>query len=135
MNADPGGEVTRKVIGAAIEVHRELGPGLLESTYSVCLASELRQRGIPFAREVKLPVVYKGTELDCAYVMDLVVADQLVVELKAVEQIIPVHEAQVLTYLRLSGYQLGLRINFHSVLLKQGLRRYALSSAHPAPMR
>ncbi len=97
MHANLGGELTKEVIGAAIEVHRELGPGLPESVYVACLAGELRQRGICSAREVKLPVIYKGTELDCGYSMDFVVAEQLVVELKAVKQIISLHEAQVLT--------------------------------------
>lgn len=129
MHADLGGELTKEVIGVAIEVHRELGPGLLESAYAACLARELSQRRIAFAREVKSPVIYKGVELDCGYLMDLVVAERLVVELKAVGQIIPLHEVQVLTYLRLSGYKLGLLINFNDVLLKRGLRRYANSSA------
>jgi len=120
------------VIGAATEVHRELWPGLLESAYAACLAGELSQRGVSFAREVRLPVIYKGVELDCGYLMDLVVAERLVVELKSVEQIMPLHEAQVLSYLRLSGYELGLLINFNAVLLKQGLRRYAISSAGSA---
>jgi len=135
MHADLGGELTKQVIGAAIEVHRELGPGLMESAYAACLAHELCQRRISFAREVKLPVTYKGVELDNGYVMGLVVAEQLVVELKSVEQIIPLHEAQILTYLRLSGYELGLLINFDNVLLKHGLRRYANSSARSAPLR
>jgi GxxExxY protein len=128
MQVNQGGEITRGVIGAAIEVHRELGPGLLESTYAACLACELRQRGIPFAQEVSLPVTFKGIALDCGYRMDFVAAERLVVEVKAVEQIIPLHGAQVLTYLRLSGYQLGLLINFNNVLLKHGLRRYANSA-------
>ena len=136
MHADDlGGELTKEVIGAAIEVHRELGPGLLESAYAACLACELSRRRISFAREVKLPVIYKGVEVDCRYMMDFVVAEQLVIELKAVEQIISLHEAQVLTYLRLSGYELGLLINFNDVLLKRGVRRYAYSSARSAPLR
>lgn len=135
MYADLGGELTKAVIGAAIEVDRELGPGLQESTYAACLDCEFRQRGIRFAREVKLPITYKRVELDCGYMIDFVVAEQLVLELKAVEQIMPVHQAQVLTYLRLSGYPLGLLINFNSVLLKHGVRRYANSSARSASLR
>jgi GxxExxY protein len=135
MHADLGGELTREVIGAAIEVHRGLGPGLLESSYAACLAHELSLCRIPFVREVKLPVIYKGVELDCGYQMDFVVAGQFVIELKSVEQVIPIYESQVLTYLRIGGYPLGLLINFNNVLLKHGLRRYANSSANSAPLR
>jgi GxxExxY protein len=135
MHVDLGGELTQAAIGAAIDVHRELGPGLLESIYAACLADEPRRREIAFLQQVKPPVVYKGSKLDCGYIMDVVVAEQLVLELKAVEQITPLHEAQLLTYLRSSGYQLGLLIDFNAVRLKQGLRRYGNSAARSAPLR
>ncbi|HWE74488.1 MAG TPA: GxxExxY protein [Stellaceae bacterium] len=115
------------MIGLAIEVHRHLGPGLLESAYEECLCFELKQAAIPFARQVALPVRYKGISLDCGYRMDVLVANELVVEIKAVERIIPIFEAQMLSYLRLSGHKIGLLMNFHSVLLKDGIRRFVLS--------
>jgi GxxExxY protein len=118
--------VSEKVIGAALDVHRALGPGLLESAYSECLAYELSQRGILFKREVPLPVRYKNVLLDCGYRLDFLVADHLVVELKAVEKIEGVHEAQLLTYLRLSGKRVGLLINFNVELLRDGIRRRVL---------
>ena len=135
MGGDLGGELTRMVIGAAIEVHRELGPGLLEAVYEQCLACELQRRGIGCARQVQLPVVYKGTEIDCRYRIDLVIADALIVEVKSVDHLTPLHDAQVMTYLRLSGYQLALLINFNTVLVKQGIRRIVLSAAISAPLR
>ena len=104
-------EITRSIIGAAIEVHRQLGPGLLESAYHECLARELVVRTIPFQRERPLPLEYKGIRLDCGYSIDLLVASLVVVEVKAIEAIAPVHEAQLLTYLRLGGRQVGLLIN------------------------
>lgn len=116
-------ELTQTVIGAAIEVHRALGPGLLESAYEECLCRELELRGIPFESQRRLPVVYKGLELDCGYRIDILVAEQLVLELKAVEKLEPIHEAQLLTYLRLGGWNVGLLINFNVELLKQGIRR------------
>lgn len=119
-------EVTERVIAAAIEVHKHLGPGLLESAYEECLCHELAQRGVPFRRQVQLPVSYKGVMLDCGYIMDLLVEDVVVVELKAVEQILPIHEAQLLTYLRLSGKRVGLLINFNVPLLKRGIVRRVL---------
>lgn len=115
--------ITEAVIGAAIDVHRSLGPGLLESAYEQCLRHELNARGIALRRQVPLPVSYKGLKLDCGYVMDLVVADKVVVELKCVERLLPVHEAQLLTYLRLSGLAVGLLINFNVAALRSGLRR------------
>jgi len=127
MDRDLGAHVTGRVIGAAIDVHRELGPGLLESAYEECLARELDRREISYARQVLLPLFYRGCETDCRYKIDLVVQDRVVVEVKSVEQIAPVHGAQVLTYLRLSGYPIGLLINFNNVLLKNGVRRFALS--------
>lgn len=115
--------MTHAIIGAAIEVHRELGPGLLESTYEECLCRELELRGIPFKRQFPLPVVYKGVRLDCGYRLDLLVADAIVIELKAIASIEPIHEAQLMTYLKLGGWKLGLLINFNVPILKDGIRR------------
>lgn len=116
-------ELSRNIIGAAIEVHKTLGPGLLESVYEECLCYELTLRGIPFERQVMLPIMYKGLKLEYEYRVDLVVDDSVIVELKAVENIDKVHEAQLLTYLRLRNSWLGLIINFNTVLLKDGIRR------------
>lgn len=121
-------EITHDVLGAAIEVHRLLGPGLLESAYEECLAHELTLRNIGYRRQVPVPVVYKGIKLECGYRMDLVVEDVVVLELKSIESIAPVHEATVLTYLRLSGKTLGLLINFNVAILKDGVRRFGLQS-------
>ena len=118
--------LTEKVIGAAIEVHRVLGPGLLESAYEECLCWELAQRGVSFRRQVPLPIAYKGIKLDADYRVDVVVADELIVELKTVDIILPVHEAQLLTYLRLSSLRKGLLLNFHTAVLKQGIKRMVL---------
>ena len=118
--------LTESVIGLVIEVHRALGPGLLESAYQECLCYELRAKGIAFGRQVALPVVYKSVKLDCGYRMDLVVDDRLVVELKTVEKILPIHEAQLLTYLRLSGIRTGLLLNFNTAVLKNGIKRMVL---------
>ncbi len=112
--------LTERIIGAGIEVHRHLGPGLLESAYEECLCHELSLAGLKFQRQVALPVVYKGLKLDCGY---LLVEGCAVVELKAVEALLPVHEAQMLTYLKLSGASVGLLINFHVPALRQGLKR------------
>ena len=117
-------EITHKIIGAAIEVHRPLGPGLLESAYEECLSKELSLRGISFERQKPIPVFYKGAKLECGYRIDLLVEPHIVVELKAIELIAPIHEAVVLTYLKLSGNTLGLLINFHVPVLKDGIRRY-----------
>ena len=119
-------DVTRAVIGAAIEVHRRLGPGLLESAYQKCLCHELALSGIPFEYEVKLPLEYKGIKLQHGYRVDLVVAGLVVVEGKSIESIAPIHEAQLLTYLRLGGWTVGLLINFNVVVLKNGVRRRVL---------
>jgi GxxExxY protein len=119
-------ELTHSIIGAAIEVHRVLGPGLLESAYEECLAQELTVRGIPFEKQKPLPVVYKGMRLDCGYRVDLLIDGRVVVELKAVEALAPIHDATLLTYLRLSGCKIGLLINFHCVVLKDGIRRRVL---------
>ncbi|OGU15805.1 MAG: GxxExxY protein [Geobacteraceae bacterium GWC2_53_11] len=116
-------QLSEKVIGAAIRVHRELGPGLLESAYEICLAYELQNAGLMIEIQKPLPVVYRGVKLDCGYRMDIVVEGKLVLELKALEKILPIHEAQLLSYLRLSGISLGLIINFHSQLLKDGIKR------------
>jgi GxxExxY protein len=117
---------TSPIIGAAIEVHRHLGPGLLESAYEQCLCRELHLRGLPFKCQVDLPVSYKGLKLDCGYKIDLIVCEEVVVELKAVERILPVHEAQLLTYLKLSAKPVGLLINFNVALLTQGIIRRVL---------
>ena len=119
-------DITEAVIGAAMEVHRALGPGLLESAYEECLCRELTLRGIPFERQVSLPIEYKGVHLDAGYRLDLLVAGAVVVELKAVDKILPIHEAQLLTHLRLGGWKVGLLLNFNVPLLKQGIRRLIL---------
>ncbi len=113
----------REVVDAAIQVHRSLGPGLLESVYEVCLCHELGKRNVPFERQLSLPVVYDGVRLDAGLRLDILVAGCVVIELKAVEKLIPLHEAQLLTYLKLTGHRLGLLINFNSPLLKDGLQR------------
>ena len=118
--------LTGAVIGAAIEVHRQVGPGLLESAYEECLCHELHLRGLLFERQVALPVAYRGLCLDCGYKIDLIVEHEVVVELKAIERILPVHEAQLLTYLKISGRRVGLLINFNSSLLTQGIIRRVL---------
>ena len=109
-----------------MDVHRGFGPGLLESAYCECLCRELSLREVPFAREVALPVEYKGVRLDCSYRLDLLVAGAVVVEVKSIEAILPVHEAQLLTYLRLGGWKIGLLINFNVPVLRQGIRRRVL---------
>ncbi len=115
--------VSRKIIGAAIEVHRTIGPGLLESVYQQCLMRELSLKGLEFSSQVAIRAEYKGLAFDVDYRMDLVVADRVVVELKVVEKLLPVHEAQLLSYLRLSGKKLGLLINFNVAVLKDGIKR------------
>ena len=118
-------ELSGKVIGLCIEIHRELGPGLLESAYEECLAYELAQAGLRFERQRPLPVRYKEVQLDCGYRLDFVVENALIVELKAVTELHPIHEAQVLTYLKLDKKSLGLLINFNVPVLKQGVKRVA----------
>ena len=118
--------LTERVIGAAIEVHRHLGPGLLESAYEECLFWELGQAGLRTQRQVPLPVVYKEVKLDIGYRLDLVVQDELIVELKTVEKLLPIHEAQLLTYLKLSSMKTGLLLNFHSAVLRDGMKRMVL---------
>jgi len=125
--------LTEKIIAAAIEVHRHLGPGLLESAYEECLCHELNLMGIPFQRQLHLPVTYKGIHLECAYKLDLVVKDTIVVELKAIDELLPIHRAQLLTYLRASGKPVGLLINFNVPVLRQGLKRLVNQYAGPRP--
>ena len=122
----PDQELTKEIIGAAIEVHRLLGPGLLESAYEACLCRELRLRNIDFQSEVPLPITYKDVRLDCGYRIDILVADRVVVELKSVETITDLHKAQLLTYLRLSGKKIGLLLNFNLPVLKDGIHRMVL---------
>lgn len=119
-------DLTGQVIGCAIDVHRVLGPGLLESAYEKCLAHELQMNGLRFESQKPLPVRYKGVKLDCGYRLDLVVEDVLIVELKTVEKLQKIHEAQLLTYLRLSGISVGLLINFNESLLKHGIKRFVI---------
>jgi GxxExxY protein len=123
--------LTHRIFGAAMEVHRQLGPGLLESTYEECLCFELTLLDIPFERQVSLPIVYKSMTLLRAYKPDFLVDNAVIVELKTVEKIVPVHEAQILTYLRLSGLERGLLLNFNSVPLKAGIRRLNKSNSSP----
>jgi GxxExxY protein len=118
--------LTKEIIGAAIEVHRNLGPGLLESAYQQCLARELQLKEIPYRYEWPFPLDYKGLRLKCGYRVDLLVADTVVVETKSIEAIAPVHEAQLLTYMRLGGWKVGLLINFNVLVLKNGIRRRVL---------
>lgn len=122
-------EITEGVIGAAIEVHRALGPGLLESAYVQCLCYELTLRNLAFRLECPLPVQYKGLRLDCGYRVDLLVADMVLVEVKSVERVMPVHEAQLLTYLRLGGWKIGLLINFNVPVLRDGISRRVMGLA------
>jgi GxxExxY protein len=114
---------TEQIIGAAMEVHRSIGPGLLESAYEACLAYELRQRGFRVDQQKPLPVVYKGVQLDCGYRLDMVVNECVIVEIKAVERLTTVHDAQLLSYLRLLDCRVGLLLNFHCTMLKNGIRR------------
>jgi len=115
--------LTAKIIGAAIEIHRALGPGLLESAYEECLCFELSLLRLVVERQVELPVTYKTVRLNCGYRMDLVVEKQVVVELKTVEKLLPIHEAQLLTYLKLSGIRTGLLLNFNVPVMRHGIRR------------
>ena len=119
-------EVTDAIIGAAMEVHRALGPGLLESTYKMCLCRELSIRGLSFKRQVPIPVEYKGVKLDCGFRADIVVDNTILVEIKAIESLAAIHDAQLLSYLKLGGCKIGLLINFNVELLKHGVRRRVL---------
>lgn len=116
-------QLTYEVIGAAIDVHRKLGPGLLESAYRECLCRELFLRQVPFERERPLPLTYKGIRLECGYRLDILVNNQLALEIKSVEALAPIHDAQLLTYLRLGGWHVGLLFNFNVVVLKDGIHR------------
>jgi GxxExxY protein len=121
--SDSMSDITEVIIGSAIKVHRELGPGLLESAYEACLMFELAGEGLQVERQKPLPVIYKGVNLDCGYRLDLVVESKIILELKTVEKILPIHEAQILSYLKLSGHTLGYLSNFHVDVLKNGIRR------------
>ena len=120
------GDVTESVIGAAIEVHRCLGPGLLESAYERCLAREFSLRGVGVENQIGLPVEYKGESVDCGYRVDFVVRGKVVVEIKSVRDLQPIHQAQLLTYMKLGGYRVGLLINFNVPALRQGIKRFVL---------
>jgi GxxExxY protein len=125
LSMDELNKITEAIIGAAIEVHRALGPGLLESAYVTCLVYELRERGLKVLQEVPLPLVYKEVKLDCGYRLDLVVNDAVIVEVKSVESLAPIHEAQLLSYLKLADCKVGLLINFNVKMLKHGIKRLA----------
>ena len=132
-------ELTEKIIGAAIEVHTALGPGLLESTYEECMAREMQLRRLEFERQLPLPVAYKGAMLDCGYRLDFLVGRAVVLELKSVDALRPIHEAQLLTYLKLGGWTVGLLMNFNVPFLRNGIKRVVLNykevSARSAPLR
>jgi GxxExxY protein len=132
-------DLTAKIIGAAIEVHKTLGPGLLESAYEECLAHEMQLRSLDFKRQVPLPVAYKCVNLDCGYRLDFLVHNAVVLELKAIDALQPIHEARVLTYLKLGGWTVGLLINFNVPILRNGIKRIVLNyeetSALSAPLR
>ena len=125
MNIQPN-QITEKVIGAAIEVHQALGPGLLESAYEVCLAREFALRSINFQRQVELPIEYKGIKLETGYRIDFIVEDSVLLEIKAIDSLQPIHEAQILTYMKLYGTKLGLLLNFNVPVLRQGIKRKIL---------
>jgi len=117
-------DLSFQVIGCAIEVHKNLGPGLLESSYEKCLAYELSNLNIPYKQQFSLPIRYKSIEIDCAYRIDLLVADEIIIELKSVSQLTAIHEAQILTYMKLANVKTGLLINFNTVFLKNGIKRF-----------
>ena len=119
-------KLSNRVIGCVLEVHRHLGPGLLESTYEQCLAHELKMSGIPFKLQCPLPVEYKGIKLDCGYRIDMLIDDAIILELKSVDKILPIHHAQLLTYMKLSSVSIGLLINFNVKLIKTGIKRMVL---------
>ena len=118
-----GNQLTNEIIGSAIEVHRNLGPGLLESTYEECMAFELRQRGLTVERQLELPILYKGSQLEQNYRIDLLINNQVIIELKSVNKIEPIHDAQLLTYLKLANKRYGLLLNFNVPVMKQGIKR------------
>ena len=119
-------KLSGRVIGCALEVHKQLGPGLLESSYERCLSYELLSAGIRHETQKELPIDYKGTKLDCGYRVDLFVDNKLIVELKVVEKLLPIHEAQILTYMKLAGVKIGLLLNFNVVRFKDGIKRFVL---------
>ncbi len=119
-------DLTEQIIGFAIEIHKELGPGLLESAYQQCLAYELSKSGLSFSIEKELPVKYKQVHLDCGYRLDFLVEDKIIIELKSVEKILPIHHAQMLTYMKLANIKVGLLINFNVQILKSGIKRFIL---------
>jgi GxxExxY protein len=125
-------QLTEQIIGAAIEVHRNTGPGLMESVYEECLCYELSRLGLAFQRQLRLPISYKGIKLDCGYKMDLLVEDSIVLELKTVDQLLPIHSAQLLTYLKLSGKKVGLLLNFNEPILTKGLKRLVNHFTEPS---
>ena len=118
--------LSREIIGSAIEVHKALGPGLLESTYEECLTYELRNKGLMVVKQKPVPVIYKNIYLECGYRLDILVNNEIIVEIKSVDALIPVHEAQILTYMKLSNINIGLLINFNVTILKNGLKRYVM---------
>jgi GxxExxY protein len=126
MDNYPHSDLTQTIISAAIEVHKNLGPGLLENVYLICLGWELESLGLCFQKELDVPLIYKGRQIDRYLRLDFLVENQIVLELKATETLLPVHEAQLLTYLKLTGKQIGLLINFNVPLLKDGIRRFIL---------
>lgn len=127
-NIDPEtNRIAKEVVDAAFKVHFALGPGLLENVYEACLIHKLTQKGLKVEKQVTLPIIFEGLRLETGLRLDIVVENQVVVELKAVEKVLPVHEIQLLTYLKLSGYELGLLINFNVPILKNGIKRIALS--------
>jgi len=121
-----GEDLTNRIIAAAMRVHRRLGPGLLESIYEACLCHELEKSAIPFQRQAPLPVIYDDVRLGCTYVADVIVADQVILEIKSVDRILPLHQSQLLTYLRLTPCRIGLLLNFNTVMLKDGITRCVL---------
>jgi len=128
-------EITEMIIGAAVTVHRALGPGLLESAYEACLGAELQAQGLSIVKQVPVPIIYRGVTRDCGYRLDLVVEERVVVELKAVEKLLPIHRAQLISYLRLSGKTLGLLINFHEYRLLDGVQRLVHQYKPESPQR
>jgi GxxExxY protein len=135
MDVSQDFSLSHRVIGLAMEVHSQLGPGLLESAYEECLCLELARAEIAYRRQMPLPIKYKGLKLDLEYRMDVVIEQRLIIEIKVVERILPAHKAQLLTYLRLSGYPTGLLMNFHTAVLRDGIHRVALSRQTSASPR
>ena len=125
-------ELTSKIIAAAIEVHKHLGPGLLETAYQTCLAAELEDRGLKYEREVVVPLTYKHRKLDCGFRVDFLIENDIIVELKSVEILLPVHESQILSYLRFMEKRIGLILNFNESILKKGIRRFVVDKKGPS---